>query len=243
MIILRSTPVIFSCKNLYKTIDNRKVIDNISLTVHEGEIVALLGSNGSGKSLCLNIAVGLDNPDSGEVWIENSCVTSLELYQRVRKGLRYIPQEPALFQNLTVEENLISCAEIFLTSPQEKKIVIEQLINDFHMESIYMTQVRFLSQGELRKLELARALIGPGRILILDEPWSGVDVLTIQTMKLFLKNRVKEKKIGILITGHHVHDTLSFVDYGYIIKSGILSSEGFSQELIELKIEQDSIDI
>jgi lipopolysaccharide export system ATP-binding protein len=228
----RPSSIIFSCKNLCKTLEGRKIIHNLSLDVRKGEIVALLGSNGSGKSTFFHIATGLMDPDKGDVWIDNQSVTSLELYERVQKGMRYISQEPALFQDLTTKQNLMCSAEIFLKSQQDWNPTVEKLLSDFNLNHIRDIRIKYLSEGELKKLELARMLIGPAKILLLDEPWSGVDMITVQKIKIFLKKIVQEKHVGILIADHNVAEALSFSDYGYLLHSGTVLDEKSASDLM-----------
>ena len=201
-------------KNLVKVYKNRPVVNGVSIGVAPGEIVGLLGPNGAGKTTSFNIVVGLVRPDSGEIFFSGKEISSLPMHRRAQLGMGYLTQEPSVFRKLTVEQNILAILETFKISKEERKARLQLLAYT-------------LSGGEKRRLEITRALVTSPRILLLDEPFSGIDPIAVYDVQKILR-RLRDRGMAILITDHNVRATLSLVDRGYIIHRGETLVEGDS---------------
>jgi len=216
---------------LVKVYGGRKVVDDISFSVNEAEIVGLLGKNGAGKTTSFKMTMGMIPPDGGRVIFEGEDVSRLAMYQRARRGMGYLSQEPSIFQRLTVEENLLAILEMMHLSRSERLAIMAELLRDFGLTHLARQHARTLSGGERRRLEIARALVTRPSLMLLDEPFTGVDPIAIFDIQGFIRN-LKNRGIGVLLTDHNVHATLSIVDRAYIVNEGKVFRHGTSQELI-----------
>jgi lipopolysaccharide export system ATP-binding protein len=219
-----------SCKDLVKIYSKRKVVDGISLVLRQGEMVGLLGPNGAGKTTTFYMLVGLIKPNNGSIYFNDMEITDLPLYKRAKFGISYLPQESSIFRGLTVEDNFRLILEFYY---KDKNIInekIEELLNEFGLNKVRKSYGYSLSGGERRKVEIARTMIINPKFLLLDEPFSGVDPITIEQIQTILKN-LKSKNIGIIVTDHNVYETLKIVDRAYIISEGKVMVEGTPYEI------------
>jgi len=219
-----------SCKDLVKIYSKRRVVDGISLVLRQGEMVGLLGPNGAGKTTTFYMLVGLIKPNNGSIYLNDMEITDLPLYKRAKFGISYLPQESSIFRGLTVEDNFRLILEFYY---KDKNIInekIEELLNEFGLNKVRKSYGYSLSGGERRKVEIARTMIINPKFLLLDEPFSGVDPITIEQIQIILKN-LKNKNIGIIITDHNVYETLKIVDRAYIISEGKVMVEGTPYEI------------
>ena len=220
-----------SVKGIHKTIAGKNILSNISFSVHAKEIVGLLGPNGAGKTTAFYIAAGLLSPDKGDIAINDQDVTNLPMHRRSKFGLTYLPQESSIFQDLTVEENLSGIAELTMDSMHDRQKFINMAVSEFNLTQILNQKGRFLSGGQRRKVEIARALACNPSILLLDEPFAGIDPIAIEEIKDLL-NRIVKKDISILITDHNVRETLNLCNRAIIMDSGKVIAEGDAEQLI-----------
>jgi lipopolysaccharide export system ATP-binding protein len=219
-----------SCKDLVKIYSKRRVVDGISLVLRQGEMVGLLGPNGAGKTTTFYMLVGLIKPNNGSIYFNDMEITDLPLYRRAKFGISYLPQESSIFRGLTVEDNFRLILEFYY---KDKNIInekIEELLNEFGLNKVRKSYGYSLSGGERRKVEIARTMIINPKFLLLDEPFSGVDPITIEQIQIILKN-LKNKNIGIIVTDHNVYETLKIVDRAYIISEGKVMVEGTPYEI------------
>ncbi len=219
-----------SCKELVKIYSKRRVVNGISLVLNQGEMVGLLGPNGAGKTTTFYMLVGLTKPNSGNIYFNEIDITDLPLYKRAKFGISYLPQESSIFRGLTVEDNFKLVLEFYYT---DKKIInqkIEELLEEFGLNKVRKSYGYSLSGGERRKVEIARTMIMNPKFLLLDEPFSGVDPITIEQIQAILRN-LKAKNIGIIVTDHNVYETLKIVDRAYIISDGKVIVEGTPLEI------------
>jgi lipopolysaccharide export system ATP-binding protein len=217
--------------NLIKDFGKKRVINDLSLNIHAGEIVGLLGPNGAGKTTTFYIILGLIEATSGDILLDGDSIHDLAMYQRARLGIGYLPQDSSVFKKLTVRDNLRSIAETLPLDKKEQKEAIDSLLEDFGLVKIADQMAYTLSGGERRRLEIARSILPSPKFLLMDEPFSGVDPISIsEVQKMVLK--LKEKNIGILITDHNVRETLKIVDRAYLVYDGTILSEGDSDYLI-----------
>jgi len=206
-------------------------VQEVSLTLRQGEVVGLLGPNGAGKTTTFYMIVGLISPDAGHVLINDSEITGMPMYQRARSGISYLPQEPSVFRKLTVEENLETIAETLdLDSGQQGEIVAE-LLGEFGIAHLRRQPAYTLSGGERRRLEIARALVLTPKFILLDEPFAGIDPLAVLDIQRVI-GRLKERRIGVLVTDHNVREALNITDHAYIINDGRILRDGSPEELI-----------
>ena len=222
----------FSAHTLYYSLRKKNIVQEVSLRVSSGESVALLGPNGAGKTSTFLLMSGLILPSKGAIFLNDQNVTFWPLYRKARLGVRYLPQESSLFRDLSVENNLNLILERTYTSTKEQKFYLEQLLNDFHLtrQRHYLGGV--LSGGERRRLEIARALIGDPKFLLLDEPFAGIDPRSIEDVQKLIRD-LKQRNIGILITDHNVRETLSLVDRVYIMFEGRVLKEGTPEVVLQ----------
>ena len=216
--------------DLSKSYRGRKVVDNISLEIRQGEVVGLLGPNGAGKTTTFYILVGLARPDYGRVLLDGEDITDLPMYLRARSGISYLPQEPSVFRKLTVEENLLAVLETLPLTPEQRRDRVEELLAQMGLEGVRYSQAYVLSGGERRRLEIARSLVLSPSFVLLDEPFSGIDPLTVlDIQKIILQLRAAG--IGVLLTDHNVRETLRITDRAYIVHGGVIFRSGTPDSL------------
>jgi lipopolysaccharide export system ATP-binding protein len=216
---------------LAKEYGHRRVVNGVSITVSAGEIVGLLGPNGAGKTTTFNIVVGLIKPDTGEVKFEDQPITRLPMHQRARRGIGYLTQEPSVFRKLTVEQNILAILETCVMSAQERRIRLKYLLEELDLTALAPNRAYTLSGGEKRRLEITRALVTSPKLLLLDEPFSGIDPIAVYEVQKIVR-RLKERGLGILITDHNVRETLKLVDRAYLIHRGEVLCEGSAEFLV-----------
>lgn len=218
-------------KDIVKRYKGRTVVDHVSMNVKPGEIVGLLGPNGAGKTTTFYSVIGLIRPDEGTVLFKGKDVTKQPMYQRARIGMGYLAQEPSIFRRLTVEENIMAILEIQDMTDAERKRRLEELLGELDLARLRSQKAYTLSGGERRKLEITRALVSSPDIIMLDEPFSGVDPLAVSDIQDIIKN-LSSRGLGILITDHNVRETLAVVDRAYLLYAGKVLREGASSFLI-----------
>ncbi len=222
--------MILRAENLVKKYSKRTVVDHISVSVEQGEIVGLLGPNGAGKTTSFYMIVGLVKPNSGEIFLDDQNITGLPMYKRAKRGVGYLAQEASVFRSLTVEENLMAVLEMRKISKAAKKEKMESLLDEFSLGHVRKNKGMVLSGGERRRTEIARALAMDPAFILLDEPFAGVDPIAVEEIQTIV-GRLKEKNIGILITDHNVNETLSITDRAYLMFEGKLLKAGTAEEL------------
>lgn len=222
-------PVLRS-ENLLKIYKKRRVVNGITISVKAGEIVGLLGPNGAGKTTTFYMITGLIRPNGGFIFIDNKNITRLPMYKRARLGIGYLPQEPSIFRKLSVEQNIMAILETLPISRKERKARLEQLLDDLDVKSLRKSMAYNLSGGERRRVEIARALVTQPKFILLDEPFSGIDPITVEEIQRII-GRLRDNGLGILITDHNVRETLSVTDRAYVIFEGNILKEGSSEYL------------
>jgi lipopolysaccharide export system ATP-binding protein len=215
---------------LSKSYRGRKVVDNVELEIGQGEVVGLLGPNGAGKTTTFYIIVGLARPDSGRVLLNGDEITDLPMYLRARSGISYLPQEPSVFRQLTSEENLLAVLETLPLTPEQQRDRLEELLVQMGLETVRTSKAYMLSGGERRRLEIARSLTLQPSFVLLDEPFSGIDPLTVKDLQEIIRDLAKSG-IGVLITDHNVRETLTVTDRAYILRGGKIFRKGRPEEL------------
>ena len=219
-------------KGLRKSYRKRVVIRDVSISLQQGEVVALLGPNGSGKTTTFYAIAGLINTDGGQVLLDNQDVTRLPMYRRARLGIGYLPQEMSIFRGLTVEANIAAILDISEPDLHKRRERLEKLLAEFTIEHLRQTPALALSGGERRRVEIARSLAANPRFLLLDEPFAGVDPIAVGDIRQ-LVSELKKRSIGVLITDHNVRETLDLVDRAYILHDGTVLMSGTAKEVIE----------
>ena len=214
-----------------KTYGNKKVVRDISLSIKRGEIVGLLGPNGAGKTTTFYMIVGLVKPDTGNILLDKTDLTRAPIYLRGAKGIGYLPQEPSIFRGMNVEDNLLSIIEVVEKDKNKHQIVLQGLLNEFNISHVKKSKSLVLSGGERRRLEIARTLAAKPNFLLLDEPLTGIDPVSIEEIKTIIKSLTK-KNIGVLITDHNVRETLKIIDKVYIVNEGSIYFEGSPNEAV-----------
>lgn len=217
--------------NLLKRYSGRAVVNGISLNIGKCEIVGLLGRNGAGKTTTFRMIIGMITPNGGKVFFEDNDITKLPMYKRARLGMGYLSQEPSIFQRLSVRDNLYAILETMSLSRTERNHRADMLINHFGLSEVASSQGRFLSGGERRKLEIARAMVTEPSLILLDEPFSGVDPIAVEELQREIR-RLVEAGVSILITDHNVERTLEVVDKAYIIDHGKVIGAGSPAEIV-----------
>src|ERR1700675_2828193 len=215
---------------LRKTTRGREGHDDVELEIGEGEVVGLLGPNGAGKTTTFYIMVGLTRPDSGRVLLNGEEITDLPMYLRARSGISYLPQEPSVFRQLTSEENLLAVLETLPLTPEQQRDRLEELLAQMKLETVRSNGAYTLSGGERRRLEIARSLVLEPAFILLDEPFSGIDPLTVVDIQKII-NDLSREGIGVLVTDHQVRETLSVTDRAYIVQNGKVLATGTPADL------------
>ncbi|MEB2776505.1 LPS export ABC transporter ATP-binding protein [Algoriphagus sp. D3-2-R+10] len=222
--------MILRAENLVKIYKGRRVVNDISVEVSQGEIVGLLGPNGAGKTTSFYMIVGLIQPNEGKIFLENENITKLPMYRRAKQGIGYLAQEASVFRKLSVEENIMAVLEMTKMPKQERKEKVESLLEEFSLTHVRKNLGMVLSGGERRRTEIARALAVDPKFVLLDEPFAGVDPIAVEEIQTIVA-KLKTKNIGILITDHNVNETLSITDRAYLMFEGRLLKAGTAEEL------------
>ena len=222
--------MILRTENIVKKYKNRTVAKDVSIEVRQGEIVGLLGPNGAGKTTSFYMIVGMIRPYSGKIFLDNQDITDLPMYKRAQLGIGYLPQEASVFRKLSIEDNIKAVLEMTKFSKNEQEEKLESLIAEFNLNHVRKNLGDQLSGGERRRTEIARCLATDPKFILLDEPFAGVDPIAVEDIQMVVK-KLKEKNIGILITDHNVHETLSITDRAYLLFSGSVIKQGTSEDL------------
>ncbi len=222
--------LLLSTNHLLKSYNQRRVVDGVSVGLSAGQIVGLLGPNGAGKTTTFNMVVGIVKPDEGTVQFEQHNITTLPMHKRARLGIGYLTQEPSIFRKLTVEQNILAILETCKISSQERAVRLKYLLEELDLTRLSKSKAYTLSGGEKRRLEITRALVTSPRLLLLDEPFSGIDPIAVYEVQKIIR-RLKDRGLGILITDHNVRETLKLVDRAYLIHKGQVVYEGGGVEM------------
>ena len=217
-------------EKLVKAYRKRRVVNGVSIFVEPGEVVGLLGPNGAGKTTTFNMVVGVVKPDEGAVLFQDTTVTRKPMHKRARLGMGYLTQEPSVFRKLTVEQNILAILETCKMNGTERKVRLKYLLEELDLTPLARSYAFTLSGGEKRRLEITRALVTSPKLLMLDEPFSGIDPIAVYEVQKIIR-RLKERGLGILITDHNVRETLKLIDRGYIIHKGEVLVEGSAEFL------------
>ena len=219
-------------ESLRKSYRKRLVISDVSMHLHRGEVVALLGPNGSGKTTCFYSIAGLVTPEGGRVSIDGRDVTRLPMYRRARLGIGYLPQETSIFRSMNVEDNILAVLELSMKDRVRRFERLEELLNEFSIEHLRRSPALALSGGQRRRVEIARCLAANPKYLLLDEPFAGVDPIAVAEIRNLVSD-LKNRGLGVLITDHNVRETLDIVDRAYILHDGVVLRSGTAQEIVE----------
>jgi lipopolysaccharide export system ATP-binding protein len=222
--------MILRTKNLIKQYSRRVVVNDVSIEVKQGEIVGLLGPNGAGKTTTFYMTVGLIKPDGGDIFLDDEPITKLPMYKRAQRGIGYLAQEASVFRKLSVEDNIMAILEFTDRNKQERNEKLEELIAEFHLDKVRRNRGDLLSGGERRRTEIARALATDPKFILLDEPFAGVDPIAVEDIQSIIAG-LKTKNIGILITDHNVHETLTITERSYLLFEGKILKQGSAEEL------------
>ena len=222
--------MILKAKEISKSYRGRRVVDNISIEVNQGEIVGLLGPNGAGKTTSFYMIVGIIKPEDGNIFLDDEIISKYPMYQRSQRGIGYLAQEESVFRKLSIEDNILGVLEFSDLSKKEQKIKSEQLMEEFGLINIRKNRGDLLSGGERRRTEIARALANDPKFLLLDEPFAGVDPIAVEDIQSII-SVLKNKNIGILITDHNVQETLAITDRTYLMFEGKILKEGIPEDL------------
>ena len=212
-------------EGLTKSFVGRRVVDDVTIEVHAGEVVGLLGPNGAGKTTSFHMIVGLTRPDAGRVFLGDLDVTALPMYERARRGIGYLPQEPSIFRKLTVEQNILAILETLDLTAAERTERLRQLLDELGIAKVAKSKALALSGGERRRLEITRALVISPMFMLLDEPFAGIDPIAVVDIQGIV-SQLKRRGIGVLITDHNVRETLGICDRAYIVNEGTVLEEG-----------------
>ncbi len=226
MVIMKSLRTI----DLVKVYRGRRVVDKVSIEVHQGEVVGLLGPNGAGKTTTFYMITGMIKPNSGQILYDDRDVSGLPMYKRARMGVGYLCQEPSIFRKMTVEENILAILEILKISKEERKRRLEHLLEELSITHVAKQKAYTLSGGERRRLEISRALVTDPKFMLLDEPFAGIDPIAVEDIQNIVRH-LKDRGIGVLITDHNVHETLSITDRSYLLSGGKILKTGTSEFL------------
>jgi len=222
--------LLLTTEHLVKAYRGRRVVNDVSISVSAGEIVGLLGPNGAGKTTTFNMVVGLVKPDDGRVRFQDRDIAHLPMHRRARLGIGYLTQEPSVFRKLTVEQNILAILETCTRAGDERAVRLKYLLEELDLTPLAKNRAYTLSGGEKRRLEITRALVTSPKLMLLDEPFSGIDPIAVYEVQKIVR-RLKERGLGILITDHNVRETLKLIDRGYIIHKGQVLVEGSSEFL------------
>lgn len=222
--------MVLRAENLFKTYGSRNVVDNVSIEVKQGEVVGLLGPNGAGKTTTFYMTVGLVTPNKGNVFLDNHNISKVPMYKRAKYGVGYLPQENSVFRTLSVEDNIKAILEFSDLNKQQQAEKLEALLDEFGLQKIRKSKGKLLSGGERRRTEIARALASDPKFILLDEPFAGIDPIAVEDIQHIVE-KLKEKNIGILITDHNVHETLSITDRAYLLFEGKIIKQGSAEDL------------
>ncbi len=222
--------MILRSEKITKKYRNRTVANEVSIEVKQGEIVGLLGPNGAGKTTSFYMIVGMIKPNSGRIFLDETEITTLPMYKRAQMGIGYLPQEASVFRKLSIEDNIRAVLELTKLSKEEQEAKLEELISEFHLGHVRKNLGDQLSGGERRRTEIARCLATNPSFILLDEPFAGVDPIAVEDIQLVVRS-LKEKNIGILITDHNVHETLSITDRAYLLFEGRVIKQGSAEDL------------
>ncbi|HCI59052.1 MAG: LPS export ABC transporter ATP-binding protein [Bacteroidetes bacterium] len=222
--------MLLRAENLVKIYKKRTVVNNVSIQVAQGEIVGLLGPNGAGKTTTFYMTVGLIKPNSGKIFLDDNDITALPMYKRAQSGIGYLAQEASVFRKLSVEDNIRAVLEMTKLSQEEQDAKTEELLSEFGLQKIRKSRGDLLSGGERRRTEIARALAVSPKFILLDEPFAGVDPIAVEDIQSIVA-KLKEKNIGILITDHNVHETLTITDRAYLLYEGKILKAGTAEDL------------
>lgn len=227
-----ATEALLRTENLFKQFNRRTVVRDVSIALNAGEVVGLLGPNGAGKTTTFRMAVGLLRPTQGAIWFNGRNVTKLPMYRRAREGMAYLPQEPSVFRQLTVRQNILAVLEYQRMDAEARMARTNMLIEEMGIAHVADSPAHTLSGGERRRTEIARALAIQPKVFLLDEPFAGIDPIAVADLQMSVV-ALKNKGIGVLITDHNVRDTLAITDHAYIISEGRIIVAGTPQEIAE----------
>ena len=230
IIKFKSKPV-FLAKNIAKSFGQRVILRKIDIQLNKGEMLGLLGSNGTGKSTFMNIVLGLLKPDYGDIFLDRIKLTTLPIHERSKIGIGYLPQQTSIFRGLTVYENLLGIAKIIKKNVDEQKDIVEKLMAEFSITHLRDVKATALSGGERRRTEIARCLINNPKVLLLDEPFAGVDLLSVQDIKQLLL-KLQARGCAVLVTDHNASQLLSIVDRAYVIANGTIVANGTPRQIV-----------
>jgi lipopolysaccharide export system ATP-binding protein len=223
---------VLRAENLVRSFGKRRVVDDVSLEVRQGEIVGLLGPNGAGKTTTFYMIVGLLRANEGRVMLDDLELTKIPMYKRARAGIGYLSQEPSIFRKLTVEQNVMAILETLDLSRKERERRLDELLDELSIKHLRKSKAYSLSGGERRRLEITRALVTRPKFMLLDEPFAGVDPIAVDDIQRIVAG-LREKGLGVLITDHNVRETLSITDRAYLLFNGRIHIEGPAQKLVE----------
>lgn len=226
--------MILKVKDLSKSYSGKKIVNGLSFSVREGQVVGLLGPNGAGKTTAFYMTIGLIKSDSGSVFLHDTDVTTSPVHTRAKMGMGYLAQEPSIFRNLTVEQNILCILETLPITRQERRRRLEELLDELHLTSLAKKRATTLSGGERRRLEITRSLVTNPSLLLLDEPFANIDPLTIHNVKLMIRH-LTSKNISVLITDHNAREVSSIVDHSYLIQEGRVTHSGTIADLLASK--------
>lgn len=225
---------ILKASDLVKAYKKRTVVNQVSLEVSQGEVVGLLGPNGAGKTTSFYMVVGMIKPNAGKVFLDNQDITGKAMYKRAQMGISYLPQEPSIFRGLSVEQNIMAILEMQKIPKDKRKERLEFLLDDFGIKHIRKSKGYMLSGGERRRCEIARSLASFPKFILLDEPFAGIDPIAVEDI-MKMVTQLKHKNIGVIITDHNVHETLSITDRSYILIDGKIFTKGSADEIASNK--------
>jgi lipopolysaccharide export system ATP-binding protein len=228
---MEQTTPLLQTEGLAKAYRRRRVVNGVSIRVDAGQIVGLLGPNGAGKTTTFNMVVGLVRPDGGSVKLGDKELTRLAMHQRARLGIGYLTQEPSIFRKLTVEQNILAILETCKIGRRERQLRLQYLLEELELTRLAKSRAYTLSGGEKRRLEITRSLVTSPRLLLLDEPFSGIDPIAVYEVQKILR-QLRERAMGILITDHNVREMLKLVDRAYLIHNGEVVYEGTAEQLV-----------
>lgn len=232
MVSVTDPKSVLRAEGLRKVYKKRVVVQGSTLEVHQGECVGLLGPNGAGKTTTFYMITGMIPPEAGKVFLDGQEITDVAMYKRAQLGLAYLPQEPSVFRRMTVEDNIMAILQLRPLSNEQRKERLEQLLTDFRITHIRKSKGYMLSGGERRRCEIARAIATDPKFVLLDEPFAGIDPIAVEDIMEIVKE-LKHKGIGVLITDHNVHETLSITDRAYILIDGTIYVSGSAQEIAD----------